>query len=381
MTLALPLAPGVAGAQAVDSVPITAASSIGGPITRTEVLVRATDWYNRRNNSDMTYSQVSKTWDVGRTRQYRRDCSGYVGMAWHLGSDPNTDGLDDPGLTVSIARSELRPGDLLNDRVNDDGGRYPYHAILFGGWENSAKTRFWYYSFGSTPLDKVTGASFSQSTLSGHPTSHYRALRYRNIVEEIDLERVSDFSGDGHSDVLGVTADGKLLYYPNNNLALSSPREIGHGWGTFKHVMAADFSGDGAADVLGVTADGTLLYYPNNDYALSSPREIGHGWGTFKHVVAADFSGDGAADVLGVTADGKLLYYPNNNYALSSPREIGHGWDTFSQVMASDFSGDGHADVLGVAADGKLLYYPNNNLALSSPREIGHGWGTFKHVM
>ncbi|ONI92124.1 hypothetical protein ALI22I_05845 [Saccharothrix sp. ALI-22-I] len=314
---------------------VTTASTIGGNITRTEVLARATDWYNRRNNSDMTYSQAAKAWDVGRTRQYRRDCSGYVGMAWHLGSDPNTDGLDDPGLTVSIARSDLRPGDLLNDRVDDDGGRYPYHAILFGGWENSAKTRFWYYSFGSTPLDKVTGASFSQSTLSGHPTSHYRALRYRNIVEDIDidLERVSDFSGDGHSDVLGVAADGKLLYYPNNDLALSPPRELGHGWGGFSHVMAADFSGDGAADVLGVTADGKLLYYPNNDYALSPPRELGHGWGGFSHVMASDFSGDGHADVLGVAADGKLLYYPNNNLALSSPREIGHGWGSFSHVM------------------------------------------------
>jgi DNA-directed RNA polymerase subunit N (RpoN/RPB10) len=191
----------------------------------------------------------------------------------------------------------------------------------------------------------------------------------------------ADFSGDGAADVLGVDADGLLWYYPNNGLALSSRVQIGHGWGTFKHVMAADFSGDGAADVLGVDAGGLLWYYPHNGAGLSAPVQIGHGWGTFKHVMAADFSGDGAADVLGVDAGGLLWYYPHNGPGLSAPVQIGHGWGTFKHVIASDFSGDGAADVLGVDSGGLLWYYPHNGAGLSSPVQIGHGWGTFKHVM
>ncbi|MCE6998616.1 hypothetical protein LZG04_28015 [Saccharothrix sp. S26] len=197
------LAAATVAVTAAHAETVTTASAIGGQITRTEVLARATDWYNRRHDADLTYDWDAKAWDVGRTRQYRRDCSGYVGMAWHLGSDPNTDGLDSPTLTVPIPRADLRPGDLLNDRVNDDGGRYPYHAILFGGWENAAKTTFWYYSFGSTPIDKVTGASFGQATLSGHPTSQYQALRYRKIVDD----QVS-----GTASIYGVLADGRLTY-------------------------------------------------------------------------------------------------------------------------------------------------------------------------
>ncbi|NUT37208.1 MAG: VCBS repeat domain-containing M23 family metallopeptidase, partial [Hamadaea sp.] len=83
---------------------------------------------------------------------------------------------------------------------------------------------------------------------------------------------VSDFSGDGHSDVLGVDSTGDLWYYPNNNLALSTTtrKQLGQGWGTFKHVMAADFSGDGHADVLGVDSTGDLWYYPNNNLTLST---------------------------------------------------------------------------------------------------------------
>ncbi|BCJ75295.1 hypothetical protein CS0771_48390 [Catellatospora sp. IY07-71] len=191
----------------------------------------------------------------------------------------------------------------------------------------------------------------------------------------------ADFSGDGAADVIGADADGLLWYYPNNGLALSARVQIGHGWGTFRHIMAADFSGDGYADVLGVNSAGNLLYYPNNGLALSAAVQIGHGWGTFRHVVAADFSGDGAADVIGVDADGLLWYYPNNGFALSARVQIGHGWASFSHVNAVDFSGDGHADILGVDAGGLLWYYANNGFALSARVQIGHGWGTFKHVM
>ncbi|TQM84743.1 VCBS repeat protein [Saccharothrix saharensis] len=161
----------------------------------------------------------------------------------------------------------------------------------------------------------------------------WRDVTSRNCGSETDNERVSDFSGDGHSDVLGVNANGDLLYYPNNGLALSTPKQIGHGWSSFSHVMAADFSGDGHADILGVNANGDLLYYPNNGLALSTPKQIGHGWSSFSHVMAADFSGDGHADILGVNANGDLLHYPNNGLALSTPKQIGHGWNAFTHVM------------------------------------------------
>ncbi|WP_155371694.1 peptidoglycan DD-metalloendopeptidase family protein [Catellatospora vulcania] len=193
-------------------------------------------------------------------------------------------------------------------------------------------------------------------------------------------DHVSDFSGDGAADVLGVDSAGALWYYPNNGQALSARVQIGNGWGTFKHVMAADWSGDGAADVLGVDATGKLWYYPHDGAGLSTPVQIGNGWGTFKHVMAADYSGDGKADVLGVDASGLLWYYPHNGSGLSAPVQIGNGWGTFLQVTAADYSGDGAADVLGVDATGKLWYYPHNGAGLSTPVQIGNGWATFLHV-
>ncbi|MER6055516.1 FG-GAP-like repeat-containing protein [Streptomyces albidoflavus] len=196
-----------------------------------------------------------------------------------------------------------------------------------------------------------------------------------------DLERVSDWSGDGKADVLGVDSGGKLWYYPHTGNALSSPVQLGHGWGSFRHVMAADWSGDGKADILGVDSGGKLWYYPHTGNRLGARKEIGHGWGSFRHVMAADWSGDGKADVLGVDAQGRLWYYPHSGNGFGARKQIGHGWQGFRHVKAADWSGDGKADVIGVDSGGKLWYYPHNGNALSPPVEIGHGWGSFRHVM
>ncbi|HWS37459.1 MAG TPA: hypothetical protein VN408_32610 [Actinoplanes sp.] len=169
----------VAPAAAADS-------TIGGTITRSEALARAENWYSRRDDSDMGYSMELKTWDGDRTRQYRRDCSGLVDMAWHLGDDPNTGGLVNSRVTKQITHKQLMPGDALVDTTDSESG-YPFHALLFGGWENTEKTRFWYYSFSgvSSGLVKRTGGSFANAELSGHPTDEYIPRRYHKIVNDV----------------------------------------------------------------------------------------------------------------------------------------------------------------------------------------------------
>ncbi|KQQ89788.1 peptidase M23 [Arthrobacter sp. Leaf137] len=196
-----------------------------------------------------------------------------------------------------------------------------------------------------------------------------------------DGERVSDFSGDGQSDVLGVDGNGDFWFYPHNGNGLSARTKIGSGWANHKHVMSADWSGDGAADVLGVDPAGDLWYYPNNNYQLSSPRKIGSGWGNFLHVAAADWSGDGQADVIGVDANGDLWYYAHSGTGLSAPVKIGSGWANFKQMAAADWSGDGHADVIGVDANGDLWYYGHNGNGLSAGVKIGSGWANHKQMI
>lgn len=203
---------GFAGAVVTDlavAVPAQAAS-YGATISRSEALSRARDWYGRRGDSDMTYTQKGTTTDPEGGHRYRRDCSGYVNMAWHMSSGPNTEGLVASSLTTEISRSQLQPGDALIDTVDNDSG-YPFHAIIFQGWNDAAKTRFQYYSFGSTPIDHVSNASFSDSTLSGHATSQYKAYRYKKMADT--TPGVGVVQHGAVTRVFGRGTDGALWQY------------------------------------------------------------------------------------------------------------------------------------------------------------------------
>jgi len=90
-----------------------------------EILARARIW----TSIGVAYSQVKPYYPDNQTG-YRRDCSGFVTMAWGLSNQPNG-GLDTTGLaTVShqISKEELQPGDILLNTQADA------HAVLFGGW-------------------------------------------------------------------------------------------------------------------------------------------------------------------------------------------------------------------------------------------------------
>jgi hypothetical protein len=180
---------------AVGAAPASAASSVGGSIARSEILQRAQAWYSicyqsvtQCDANGMHYDMSGTHIDPTGSRSYRRDCSGFIDMAWHLASDPNTGGLADSTYTTPISRDSLLPGDLLDDDVKSasEGTNYPYHAILFAGWVTSDKKSFWYYSYGGTPITKRT-ANMSDATLplgSHHPMSDYKALRYKKTVAD-----------------------------------------------------------------------------------------------------------------------------------------------------------------------------------------------------
>src|ERR1041384_4438800 len=64
------------------------ASTVGGTIARSEIIARAQNWVNRGLTYDMDGAWAT---DLEGGHTYRRDCSGLVSMAWHLGSSLTTD--------------------------------------------------------------------------------------------------------------------------------------------------------------------------------------------------------------------------------------------------------------------------------------------------
>ncbi|MFI1996119.1 FG-GAP-like repeat-containing protein [Actinoplanes sp. NPDC020271] len=201
--------------------------------------------------------------------------------------------------------------------------------------------------------------------------------------------RIADVTGDHKGDVVAVRNDGTLWLYTHggdNNAPYSSGQLVGDGWGGFRNVSVADVTGDGKADVLGVTADGKLLLYTHggdNSAPYSTGRQVGDGWAGFIHVTAADVTADGKADILASGSDGQLRLYAHtgdNNAPYSTGPLVGTGWAQFDRVLAADVNNDQHADLLATRPDGTLWLYANtgdNSHPYDSGAQIGIGWNGF----
>ncbi|MFD7732799.1 hypothetical protein ACFV6F_20710, partial [Kitasatospora phosalacinea] len=195
----------------------------GGTVTRGQVIARAEDWVaNAVPYSPYGLSAPYGWWSDSATGgRYREDCSGFVSMAWQLGSSLNTDSL--PSVATPISTSQLQPGDILNNQ--GDG-----HVILFGGWTGAVGTTFTYYAERSTgtTTTKATG-DLTAGELAGHPTAHYQAYRYKNIVSGGSAAgRTSPVSLDGSgTHAAFVDAYGSVANDWVSNGAWQGPAGIG----------------------------------------------------------------------------------------------------------------------------------------------------------
>jgi hypothetical protein len=161
-----------------------ATSSVGGQITPSEMLSRAQYWVDRH----VPYNQGAYSADPQGTT-YREDCSGYVSMAWHLGTSlvvtdggpsfTNSDGSPNGTYDTGIGSfSNLQTGDAM---------AYPHdHIWLFDTWTDKANGDFTYYaeSNPSDPTHGPTNANINSTTLEGWPKSGYVGLRYKNVVPD-----------------------------------------------------------------------------------------------------------------------------------------------------------------------------------------------------
>ncbi|GAB3979129.1 hypothetical protein GCM10029978_073680 [Actinoallomurus acanthiterrae] len=398
-TIALAVCVGLAAAlmTLITPHPAHAASTAGGAISRSEVLARARDWFNRRPELVYDSSRASDTLvaDVDGAHRYGPDCSGYVSMAWHLvpGSSGGLNTWTLPNVSVAISRSDLKPGDMLD--YTDE------HAILFEAWE-SDHVHFSYYSFGATPIEHVTHASFNDGTLAGWPTGDYQAYRYKNIVDDAPaptrwVSSPADVNGDGKADIVALDSSGRLWLYPSsgqavNDHVLSGSVRVGTGWGGFGQLYVSDITGDGKADIVALDGKGQLWLYPSTgqtvaDHVVGGAVRIGTGWGAFNRLITADVTGDGKADIVTLDNKGQLWLYPSTGQAvtdhvLSGAVRIGTGWGGFGQLYVSDITGDGKADIVALDGKGQLWLYPSTGQAvtdhvLSGSVRIGTGWGGF----
>ncbi|GAA0274445.1 hypothetical protein GCM10010302_10100 [Streptomyces polychromogenes] len=340
-----------APAPSVVQAATVAESTVGGAITRTEIIERAKYWLGK----GIPYDQGGSYADVN-GRNYRTDCSGYVSMAWHLSTSLNTQSLESSPEVYEIPRGDLKPGDILNS--------YYDHVILFDQWDDAAHTKFSYYSFGSTPVKHVTGMSINAGSIDGHPNGDYKALRYKRVTDTpspVFTQTVAaDFNGDGAADIIARDGSATLKMWTHNAGGyFNAPVNVTTGW-NFTQTVAADFTGDGKADLIAKDGSGNLKLWPGRgDGTFGSAVQLTGGW-NFTQTAAADFDGNGKADLIARDGDGNLkIWAGRGDGTFGAPAQLSGGWN-FTQTVAADFNGDGQGDIVAKDADGNLKMWTHN---------------------
>ena len=360
---------------AVIAAPDVAHASVtNGPIGRSEILARAQYWVD----AGITYTQTG-TWfrDPEGDKTYRRDCSGLVSMAWHLGQSYVTGDFQGSSQywTRLAGRDELAPGDAI---VRTG------HMELFSHWANSGdhSKGAYVYSFnadGETVQNPWADNNAGNLGFNNAADlTSYTPIRRTNLA----AAKRDSLSADGHAEIVRKDAAGDLFAYYNNGVndagavAWSAATKIGNGWaGSDNAVYFADLDGNGQTDVIRKDPSGALLGYYNHGLTGSlgvrwnGPKQIGIGWTMADDsVYFADLSGDGYAEAIRKDTNGALFAYYNNGVhgtgavIWGSPVQIGAGWPAAGNaVQFADISGDGYAEAIR-KDDGALYVYYNNGI-------------------
>jgi hypothetical protein len=146
--------------RALVAIPLMMAISFGASaapahaITRKTVIKRANHWIKKR----VKYSQSSYY------RGYRRDCSGFVSMAWKLKKSYTSSTIRHKAKRISWRK--LKRGDAV---------RRSGHVEIFGGWKNKKKRTYW-------ALEESTWGKPAMRRVKQFKHG-YSALRYHGITK------------------------------------------------------------------------------------------------------------------------------------------------------------------------------------------------------
>lgn len=234
-------------------------------------------------------------------------------------------------------------------------------------------------------------------------------VRLNNYVNEIqtDMARPAidnlDWTGDGHTDLLGRDKYGNVFQYSGTGLteggfpAFNEYDSMGAGWQMYNKLLrVTNWGGDGREVILAETPGGDLYRYDYSfppDAVPATPGQtlgyrvlIGSGWNAFSDIVAVDnWNGDGRPSLLARTPGGDLWLYNSNGVGSFSNRGgtlIGSGWGAFDTVLTpGNWLGNGHPVLLGRTPAGALFQYEGNGAGgwlNAKGKQIGTGWNGFK---
>ena len=232
-----------------------------------------------------------------------------------------------------------------------------------------------------------------------------RISTYRTLIDaELANPGVinPDWSGDGHSDLIGRDGNGNLAEFSGSGFVDDGftginpvAGLIGTGWSGFtKLFRVMNWDGDGTPAIMARTSNGLLYKYKSDGhggFAAGQPTKVGSSWNIFTDImVTNNWTGDGHPNILGRKANGDLFLYTsdgaggwlNNGVGI----KVGTAWNQFNTILTpGDWKGDGHQALIGRNPKGELFLYEsdghggwlNNGIGI----KIGSAWNQFSIFM
>lgn len=190
-----------------------------------------------------------------------------------------------------------------------------------------------------------------------------------------------DLNGDGYLDILGLSADGLVIFFGRPGVHFTAPVHYAfYNMEAFDEDqgdprLMADYDLDGNVDLAMPGVNGIYITYGRPDGKFDAPSPIRSGL-TTSYSLVADFNEDGTPDIFTSGADGLHLLLGKGNGTFppsvtvqtfpSTPATLA----SFAMVYLGDFNGDRHQDVMALhsASDGTFL----------PELLLGRGDGTFQ---
>lgn len=151
-------------------------------MSRSLVMDRAARWvdaiipYDQNGWADAEGTVVDSS-----TLGWRRDCSGFASMCWNL-ARPGASTRTLASYADRVEKESLQPGDLMLKSGE--------HAVIFGGWTDATRTRYWAYEMSQSQSLNTDPPDGSRRRDTPYPywREDYGYLPYRlhGITENID---------------------------------------------------------------------------------------------------------------------------------------------------------------------------------------------------
>lgn len=271
------------------------------------------------------------------------------------------------GALLTVNPAAILPNFTLQPVSQSIAAGHPVMFTVAATGTPSPAYRWRRQPLGGAPVDLADNANFAGTgtatlTISGTTTamngdtytcvaSNAAGPVTSNPATLMVAPGLSDFNGDGQSDILwqDMVTGERAVWFMNGTAFWSSAdiTTIGADWVV---AATADFNGDGQVDLLWQnTVTGERLIWLMNGTAFGSSVALGTIPIEWSAAAAGDLDGDGKADIVWQNRlTGERLVWFMNGTSFSSAVSLGVIPTEWEIAGMADFDGDGHSDLLWV---------------------------------